>query len=154
MDRQRLGVREGLPGLCPPVPCCVGVGVCWQHPSDTAGLRTPGSSAQLARRPPAHLEPFRQVQAAAHGTRSSEGRAARCCSAGTQASLGASGVPLLPTRATPGRAAVPTHSPAPSPEGLIPRPRHWDAMEGPGCRDQLSSRAGARCRTSHPIQDG
>ena len=119
----------GFPGAVPRVPFCVGEGgggACWQHPSDTAGLRTPSSSAQLAHQPPAHLELLRQVQAAAHGVHGSKGKAARCHSARRQARLGATGVPLHPTRATAGHAAVPTHSLAPAPEDLIPCPRCWD----------------------------
>jgi len=133
-DTQRLGVR-GSPGAVPPAPCRVAGGACWQHPSDAAGLRTPGSSAQLAHRPPAHLEPLRQVQA--HGEHSSEGRAAAV--PGASQAWGR-GVPLHPTRATPGRAAVPTHSPVPSLEisSLVPALEHH--THGLGCR------AGAGCR--------
>lgn len=82
-----------------------------------------------------------------------EGSTACCCSAGRNARLVATGLPLHPTKATAGHTAVPTHCPAPSPEDVIPCPWHWGGTRGLGCKDR-QSRVTYSCYVSCLVQDG
>lgn len=134
MDRQRLGVR-GVPRGYAPISGRVG-SVLAASPRHSWS-EAPSRSAQLAHRPLAHLEPLRQVQAAAHRGLSSEGRAAHCSSAAGQARLGAMGVTLHPSGATPGHAAVP------SPRGAHPLAIGLGCHTSAGVQDWLGSRARA-----------